>query len=309
MCFTRFSMEGRQKMSRSFSERFAPPSDELGLNRAWHTRRDVKVPCDTTRELVLQHLKEHVVIVSPSHGLTETMAEQLRSRGFVSKDGDKKCFKQHSCDEQGTVPEAGMRLESGVFHRISTERSPFAVLLDPFDAETVVVLHCKSFNVGGHAHRLSSCFQFRIKRDKDWKGTEEYNAMLGTELLGDVLFPEATDSNVSSVYFSSGMLLYSIESKNNHEFSMMAHSILDRESGPFLIRGRWTLLRTWLIFTDHHDYNRSFKLYCLNLWDVAHSAAFVQQLGEVPDSKTLFHLDLSAFSERKKIASASLEWE
>jgi hypothetical protein len=300
-------MEGRQKMSRSFPERFTPPSDELGLNKAWHTRRDVKVPCDTIKELVLQHLEEHVIIVSPSHGVTETMAEQLRSRGFVSKDGDKKCFKQHSCDEQGTVPEAGMHLDTGVFYRVLGRPLPFVVLLDPFDTETFVILYSEGYKPDsfGDTHLRSNCFQFHIKRDKDWKGAEDYSSLLGTKLMGGVSFPGT--SNFNKVYFSAGLLLHVVDADDTDESSMMVHSIPYSESCPMCVKGHWTVRRSWLLFTDHCKYDSSCKLYCLNLWSAVHGVAPVHPLGEVSDR--VHDVDLSAFSERKKIASASLEWE
>ncbi len=302
-------MEGPAKKP-TWTARLEPPVDNLSLNMAWHGRRDVKTPSEATRRLVLEHLQDNVVIVSPQHGLTDEMAEGLRSRDFVSKDGDRDCF-MFGYSAQGTIPETGMRLETGVFHRVEKEKwpQPFAVLLDPFDTETFVVLHRESFNVSGHTHWLSSCFHFRIKRDKDWKGADEYNALLGNELLGGVLFPEAGCSNPSNVYFSAGMLLHCIKSKNNGESSMMAHSVLSRQSSPLLIRGDWTLLGKWLLFTNHRDDKPPLKLYSLNLWDVVQGLALVHQHGEVPDRQTLFHLDVSAFCERKKIEAAHLGWK
>ncbi len=295
-------------MSKPFPERLVPPSKDLGLGRAWHDRRDVKAPSEATKEFVLQHLRDNVVIVSPKHGLTEAMAEHLRSQRFLSKDGDKDCFKRNH-SEQGSQPEAGMRLDSGVFCRVSAERSPCFVLLDPFDTETFVILHWgafrdKPFDLGGEVHNHVSCFLFHIKRDKDWKGADAYDGLLGTRLVGGVLFPHT--SNFCRVYFSAGLLLHVIESDDTSEASMMVHDILDSESGSFLVKGHWTVQGSWLLFTDR-DYDGPFNLYCLNLWSLVHSVAFVHQLGEISDRQALIDLDLSAFSGRKKIEAAVLE--
>jgi hypothetical protein len=101
--------------------------------------------------------------------------------------------------------------------------------------------------------------------------------------------------------------LHVVDADDTDESSMMVHSIPYSESCPMCVKGHWTVRRSWLLFTDHCKYDSSCKLYCLNLWSAVHGVAPVHPLGEVSDR--VHDVDLSAFSERKKIASASLEWE